>query len=38
MNNKLENTYQEVKVLETSIFRYIFEKKEQKYLAASLAI
>ena len=25
MNNKLKNTYQEVKVLENSIFGYIFD-------------
>ena len=29
MNNKLQNTYRIAKVLETSIFGYIFEKKEQ---------
>ena len=36
MNNKLQNPYQKVKVLETSIFGYIFEQKEQKYLPVYL--
>ena len=29
MNNKLQNFYQTVKVLETSMFVYIFEYREQ---------
>ena len=36
MNNKLQNTYQKVKVLETNIFGYTFEKKEQNYLPVYL--
>ena len=36
MTNKLQNPYQKVKVLETSIFGYIFEQKEQKYLPVYL--
>ena len=30
MNKKLKNTFQNVKVLETSLFGYIFEKKRSK--------
>ena len=32
MNNKLKNIFQNAKVLETSLFGYIFEQKEQKQL------
>ena len=36
MNDKLQNIYQEVKIIETSISGYIFELKEQKYLPVYL--